>query len=186
VTHNQHMRLALLLIAIFCLFAFSNCDDAAEPVDDAKPQETDTSETEAVEEAVPIPTDAEIKKMRVKQLKQFIAERGAKCAGCAEKSHLVAKAIEVKNDPLVAKEEPEKPKTMEMDDEKLQEILEALKKQNKEKKSMREQLRNAGINIGEEKDQVDIEDIINKMENNKAAEKDVEGKEEEDGESVEL
>ena len=48
-----------------------------------------------------LPTDAEIAKMRVKQLKILLKERGVECKGCAEKSDLVRRVQETIKMPKV-------------------------------------------------------------------------------------
>ena len=48
-----------------------------------------------------LPTDAEIAKMRVKQLKILLKERGVECKGCAEKADLVRRVQETIKMPKV-------------------------------------------------------------------------------------
>ena len=49
------------------------------------------------------------KGMRVKQLRTFLAERGVKCEGCAEKSDFLALCEEHKDTPVVEQPEPKEP-----------------------------------------------------------------------------
>lgn len=46
------------------------------------------------------PTEAEIKKMKIKDLKSFLDARGLNCKGCQEKSDFVAMALENINTPV--------------------------------------------------------------------------------------
>lgn len=70
---------ACLLVVLLALFCSASSSSAA-PL-------------EMEEEPVHIPTEAEVKKMKVKDLKQFLADRGVACDSCSEKNDFMKKVI---------------------------------------------------------------------------------------------
>jgi len=46
-------------------------------------------------------SEAQLKKMKIKDLKAFLESRGMDCVGCAEKSDFVRRALQVKDRPVV-------------------------------------------------------------------------------------
>eukprot|EP00270_Netrium_digitus_P006793 TRINITY_DN1956_c0_g2_i2.p1 TRINITY_DN1956_c0_g2~~TRINITY_DN1956_c0_g2_i2.p1 ORF type:complete len:169 (+),score=67.68 TRINITY_DN1956_c0_g2_i2:320-826(+) len=76
-------------------------------------------------------------KLRIKELKNMLEERGVECVGCVEKEHLVAKVKETAHLPVLPSEEEESSSTKddvlsgddykEYDGEKIQELLRNLK-----------------------------------------------------------
>jgi hypothetical protein len=65
---------------------------------------------EMEEEAVTPPTEAELKKMKVKELKGFLADRGVECASCTEKNDYVKEALKHLATPLLPSKRKLKPK----------------------------------------------------------------------------
>ena len=55
-----------------------------------------------------IPESIDFSKMRIKQLKKFLHERGLECKGCAEKTDYVKMAMANEHAPLVEKKRPDK------------------------------------------------------------------------------
>ena len=109
--HPSIMKL-FWFVALFLLVAcMSNAEDATAP-------------------ATPT-TIEELKKMPIKQLRQFLFARGLECRGCAEKEDFVKLAFENIDTPLKAatppapQEEPEK--TKEQKDKELADIMASLK-----------------------------------------------------------
>ena len=75
----------------------------------------------------------DFQKMRVKQLKRFLHERGLVCKGCAEKDDFVKMAVENKDAPLMKAEKPKAPPTEEGGkafggDSSIEELLASMKK----------------------------------------------------------
>ena len=65
---------------------------------------------EMEEEPVKIPTEKEVKKMKVKELKGFLADRGVECDTCAEKGDFVKKVVANLETPLLPSKRKLKPK----------------------------------------------------------------------------
>jgi hypothetical protein len=53
-----------------------------------------------------IPAEAEIRKMKVKELRKFLDDRGLPCDGCVEKADFVKKAIAAKSTPILDSKKP--------------------------------------------------------------------------------
>jgi len=68
-----------------------------------KPQKAAEPTREA--KSKPVLDEATFKKMRVKELRHFLYDRGVKCEGCAEKSDFIAKAVESRNLPTTEQKE---------------------------------------------------------------------------------
>jgi hypothetical protein len=62
------------------------------------------------EEAVAVPTEDQVKKMKVRELQSFLSDRGVPCEQCSEKSDFVKKALANREAPLLASKRKLKPK----------------------------------------------------------------------------
>lgn len=72
---------------------------------------TSAAETPAMEEEpVYIPTEKEVKKMKVKELKAFLGDRGVACEACTEKGDFVKKVVANLQTPLLPSKRKLKPK----------------------------------------------------------------------------
>jgi hypothetical protein len=65
---------------------------------------------EMEEEAVPILTEAEIKRMKVRDLTVFLADRGQQCTDCQEKNDFVKLALAHRETPILPSKRKLKPK----------------------------------------------------------------------------
>ena len=78
--------------------------------------------------AVATAQEVDCKGMRVKQLRTFLAERGVKCEGCAEKSDFLSLCEQHKDTPVLPPKEPEPaPDAPPADDKNIDDILKNLK-----------------------------------------------------------
>jgi hypothetical protein len=59
------------------------------------------------------PTEAEVKAMKLKELREFLSDRGIPCEGCVEKSDFVRKVLTVKDTPILAEKQAKKDATAE-------------------------------------------------------------------------
>eukprot|EP01119_Soliformovum_irregulare_P003180 TRINITY_DN134_c0_g1_i1.p1 TRINITY_DN134_c0_g1~~TRINITY_DN134_c0_g1_i1.p1 ORF type:complete len:153 (-),score=50.50 TRINITY_DN134_c0_g1_i1:38-496(-) len=85
----------------------------------------------------------DLSKLKVKDLKQMLADRGVQCIGCSEKSHLIQKVEESLDLPIIErKEEKREPAAKNPEDKPLDtdEILKMFKNQEQEKKKNQEKL----------------------------------------------
>jgi len=87
-------------------------DEKAEPT--TKDEKADSVPPTTTESGKPLVTEAEIKKMRTKQLRTFLYARGVTCKGCAEKDDFVKMAMESRHLKTKDEEEEDQQRTDEM------------------------------------------------------------------------
>jgi len=115
--HNFLLPLLLLLLALVLVSA----DEVEQPkTDDAPAPDASIPATEAA------PVD--FNKMRTKELRRWLADRGLACKGCAEKDDFVKLALANKDAALVKKDPPPEPEAKPPSDEELQKLLDDLKR----------------------------------------------------------
>jgi len=140
------------MLVVFLLFAatvsipVSAEDSTAESVAD--------SSADANADPPPATETPNFAKMRVKQLKAFLAERGVECKACAEKEHYVELCEESKDLPLAPKEEKPKvevPPEDVMDNEEIQRIMRQMRGEDEEtdpeKKKILDRIKKKGVSF---------------------------------------
>merc|ERR1712153_114976 len=84
-------------------------------------------------------------KMRVKQLRALLKERGVECKGCLEKEHIVARVKETIHLPVLQRDSPRPPPGAEVPLMDKDAILARFREQEKQQEQMKEKLRASGI-----------------------------------------
>jgi len=134
----------LFFLAISFQFCFINA------IEDSESHEEPQHATE------PLLSDAQIEKLKIKELRQLLQERGVECVGCTEKPHLVQRVKETIHLPKKGKEAPKEtntePPTMAEipTDFDADAFLENMQKQEKEKRELVEKLKAQGIKFSDD------------------------------------
>jgi len=114
--------------------------------DDAKVGLRDEADVEKQREAALAKLETPLEKMKIKDLKQLLQERGVTCTACSEKSQLVSSVRE--NIHLPAKKEHLKKfanMPQQAEDEEIQGILKQMKEKQANEKKMMDALKAQGI-----------------------------------------
>lgn len=82
-------------------------------------------------------SEEDIRQMRVKELKQFLKDRGVECTDCVEKRHLVHKVLESREIPILTNNEEQEP-SKNKDDEKNMDNNDNVDEDNRKKNEKRD------------------------------------------------
>lgn len=134
--------LALLLSIVIAFSALINTVSAEEAATDTIKEPT--KDTTNISDPEPIPDDAKLLKMKVRELKAFLEKKGAdaECKACTSKREYVDRIRETADWPNVLKEEPKKDDELPLDE--IQKLF-AKGQSSEEMEKLRKELEKAGI-----------------------------------------
>eukprot|EP00287_Rhodomonas_sp_CCMP768_P007009 CAMPEP_0196724884 /NCGR_PEP_ID=MMETSP1091-20130531/6601_1 /TAXON_ID=302021 /ORGANISM="Rhodomonas sp., Strain CCMP768" /LENGTH=155 /DNA_ID=CAMNT_0042067079 /DNA_START=77 /DNA_END=544 /DNA_ORIENTATION=+ len=123
-----------------------NGEDQAEGA--GGPSLREEQDVEKIREEVLAKLEKPLEKMKVKELKQLLTERGVTCTACSEKDQLVKTVHDSLHLP-VKKENLQKVKmpSQTVEDDEMQHILAELKKKQEKENELKEMLRKQGMNV---------------------------------------